>query len=176
MVHAKDCQSDNELFVLSGALTTDRRIISGLQVGADLIKKAVSWAEEHAALIARSGKPLDAAMINVARRVGVCQPERVRISSVDAMPIPEDPELRQFALEIGFLSPNIVGLTLDHGIYVREGYATRKVLSHELRHVHQYEMAGSIENFITAYFKQIAEFGYRDAPFEQDARAHEKVI
>ena len=158
-------------------MTANRKtvsVVAAAQVGADLVDKAGAWGREHAALIARTGKPLDAPSIELACRVGVSQPENVRVSIVDSMPIPDDPELREFALTMGFLNPNIVGLTLGHGIYVRDGYATPQVLSHELRHVAQCEKAGSIERFIAEYFRQIAEFGYRDAPFEQDARASEE--
>jgi hypothetical protein len=38
--------------------------------------------------------------------------------------------------------------------------------------VHQVE-AGSLEAFLLAYLKQIADVGYDDAPYEVDARAHE---
>jgi hypothetical protein len=48
-----------------------------------------------------------------------------------------------------------------------------QLLSHECRHVYQYEAAGSIAAFLPVYIEQIVEFGYDDAPFEQDARHHE---
>jgi hypothetical protein len=35
------------------------------------------------------------------------------------------------------------------------------------------EAAGSLEVFLPAYLKHIADYGYDDAPYELDARAHE---
>lgn len=46
-------------------------------------------------------------------------------------------------------------------------------VSHELRHVHQYEQHGSIAAFLRVYLRQIVEVGYANAPLEADARAHE---
>jgi hypothetical protein len=68
----------------------------------------------------------------------------------------------------------MVGLTLGHSIFICRGHQTRRLLSHELRHVHQYEANGSIAEFLPMYLQQIAEVGYANAPFEIDARAHER--
>jgi hypothetical protein len=48
-------------------------------------------------------------------------------------------------------------------------------LAHECRHVYQYEVAGSIDAFLSLYLKQVAEFTYERAPFELDAQAWEWV-
>ncbi len=138
-----------------------------------LLPGAIAWAEAQAARIGGSGRPLDAEEIRLARNVGVAQPERVRIVTADSLPLPEDPALRAAALQTGLLGPAMAGLTLGHAIFVRRGHRTRRLLSHELRHVHQYEQAGSIANFLPGYLQQIVEFGYAAAPLEQDARAHE---
>ncbi len=60
-------------------------------------------------------------------------------------------------------------------IYIAEGCLTARLLAHECRHVYQYEVAGSIEAFLPLYLKQIAEFTYKRAPYELDARAWEWV-
>ena len=49
----------------------------------------------------------------------------------------------------------------------------RRLLSHECRHVFQYEQAGSIALFLPLYLDAIVRVGYENCPFEQDARAHE---
>jgi hypothetical protein len=92
---------------------------------------------------------------------------------VQVIPVPEDPDLREAALATGMLGPNTVGLTLGYGIYIVQGHGTNRLVSHECRHVYQYERAGSIKAFLPQYLGQIAEFGYEAAPFEADARAHE---
>ena len=40
-----------------------------------------------------------------------------------------------------------------------------------MRHVQQREQAGSLWRFLWRYLLQVARHGYRDAPFEVDARA-----
>jgi hypothetical protein len=58
-------------------------------------------------------------------------------------------------------------------VFACTGHVDPRLLRHEFRHVHQYEMAGSIIAFLPVYLGQIVQFGYRDAPLEVDARAHE---
>ena len=58
-------------------------------------------------------------------------------------------------------------------MYVLRGQDTRRLLTHEFRHVHQYEAAGSIGAFLVRYLQEIAKVGYHDAPLEADARQHE---
>jgi len=80
----------------------------------------------------------------------------------------------QAALGTGLLGPGMVGLTLGYGVYICRGHGTVRLLSHEFRHVYQYERAGSIAAFLPVYLHQIATVGYYNAPFEIDARAHER--
>jgi len=82
--------------------------------------------------------------------------------------------LRQAALQTGLLGPGMIGLTLGYSIFVVRGYMEFRLLSHECRHVYQYETYGSIAAFLPVYLEQIATVGYLDAPFEQDARANER--
>ena len=69
----------------------------------------------------------------------------------------------------------MVGLTLGYGVYVCHGHGSIRLLSHEFRHVYQYEHAGSIAAFLPAYLQQIVTVGYNNAPLEVDARAHERL-
>jgi hypothetical protein len=71
------------------------------------------------------------------------------------------------------LGPSGHGLTLGYAIYVCRGKESLRLFSHECRHVYQYEQAGSIEAFLPIYLRQVAMFGYANAPYEVDARAHE---
>lgn len=150
------------------ATTMDlRRILPSLLPG------AIAWAEARSARAAEVGSVLTLPDQELARRVGVTRLELVRIEMVAALPMPEDPALRAAALEAGLLAPGMVGLTLGHAIFICEGHKDRRLLSHELRHVHQYEQYGSIAAFLPAYLKQIVDLGYANAPLEADARAHE---
>jgi hypothetical protein len=139
-----------------------------------LLPGAIAWAERRAKRAAAVGAPLTPEEEQVARAVDVAQPERVRIEMVgDSLPMPDDPALRAAAVQAGLLGQGMVGLTLGHSIFICRGRKSRRLLSHELRHVHQYEQYGSIAAFLPVYLKQVIEVGYANAPLERDARAHE---
>ena len=138
-----------------------------------LIPKAVEWAEQQEAHALEAGSPLSEKMIGVTRQVGVMAPEYVRILAVDRLPRPNDPELSAAANETGLLGPGMVGLTLGYAVFIVSGYQTVRLVSHECRHVHQYEYNNGISGFLPIYLGQIARYGYRNAPMEIDAREHE---
>jgi hypothetical protein len=138
-----------------------------------LLPAAIEWAERSAKDISDTGLPLNEFGSSLARRVGVADPVRVRIKFVDVIPVPDDPSL-QAAIQLGgFLGPNTAGLTLGHSIYIRNGTESTRLVSHELRHVCQYEQAGSIALYLPGYLQQVVQFGYEGAPYEVDARANE---
>ena len=138
-----------------------------------LLPRAIDWAERQSDEILSSGEALPETGLRLARAVGVDKPELIRVRMVQALPLPEDEDLREVALQTGLLGPGMVGLTLGYGIYVCEGHATNRLISRECRHVYQYEQAGSIRDFLPVYLQQIAIFGYDGCPLEIDARTHE---
>ena len=141
-----------------------------------LLPAAVAWVTAQSNRILESGSPLDETGLRLARAVGVSQPEKIRVSVVPKLPLPDDPELQSVAVETGLLGPQMIGVTFGYGIYVRKGHVSNRLISHECRHVYQYEAAGSIDAFLPVYLHQIATVGYHDAPFEIDARQHELDI
>lgn len=138
-----------------------------------ILPLATEWANERSAEIQLRGNALNNQGIELAKKVGVSCPEKVKIMEVPLLPMPINPILKEAALSTGLLGPNMIGLTLGHSIYICSGRMTRRLLSHELRHVHQYENYGSISGFLTEYLSQIVTYGYNEAPLEIDARAHE---
>lgn len=138
-----------------------------------LLPMAIKWAEEHSKKIQNEGITLTSEQIEIAKQVGVTHTEKVRILEVSKIPIPEDEKLGEAATQIGFLSEEMKGLTLGHSIYISKGNNTTTLLSHELRHVYQYETFGSIPEFLVEYLKQIVLVGYENSLLEQDARKHE---
>lgn len=139
-----------------------------------LLPGAIAWAEARARKAAEAGSPLTFDELSLARSAGVAKPELVRIEIVgDRLPVPDDPVLQAAATQAGLLGPGMVGLTLGHAIFICRGHRTRRLVSHELRHVFQYEQHGSIAAFLPVYLRQVLEVGYQDAAFERDARAHE---
>lgn len=139
----------------------------------EILPKAKAWAEAQTKLILKQGSPLPTPWLSDARRVGVEAPENIRIVLVPRLPLPDDDELREIALQTGLLSPETAGLTLGHGIFIVDGHVTRQLLTHEYRHIYQYEKAGSIAAFLAVYLEQITSVGYYEAPLEIDARKHE---
>ncbi len=137
------------------------------------VPEAIAWAEHEALEALAIGDPLPPGSLEVARRVGVLSPEKIRMRVVDALPMPEDPELSAAAAQIGLLGPGMIGLTLGYAIFLKTGYMDTRVLSHECRHVHQYESHGGIAGFLPVYLAQVVSAGYGSAPFEIDARNHE---
>lgn len=138
-----------------------------------LLPGAIAWAEGIASDVQQRGQPLSQSEASVAKVVGVGQPDRVRVLEVDQLPLPTDPELRDSALQTGLLGPDMVGLTLGYSILICRGYRSRTMMSHECRHVAQYEQAGSIASFLPIYLASIVEVGYANSPFESEARAFE---
>src|SRR5258708_7801547 len=117
----------------------------------ELLPHAIAWVVEQSNLLLQSGQPLSVHDLKIARAVGVKHPERIRVCSVSELPAPSDPELQRFAAEQNLIAPGTRGFTLGYGILIRQGEMDVRLLSHECRHVHQVEEAGSLETFLTAY-------------------------
>ena len=134
---------------------------------------AIAWAETIAAEVARDGLALDDEYRTLASNVGVQQPKLICVKLVESMPLPEDLYLRAAALQAGVLGSDFDGLTFGHSVLIREGRVSKKLLSHEFRHVYQYEQQGGIAEFLSIHLPQVVNHGYRNSPFEIDARNHE---
>ena|SRR5579872_4382769 len=141
-----------------------------------LLPNAIEWARKQQAAVLAVGRQLTARELALATSVGVRNPERVRLELVAAFPQPSHPELRAAARQTELIGPNTKGLTFGYAILMLKGELTTRLLSHELRHVYQYETAGSIEDFLPEYLGQIVTVGYRNAPYELDARKHESDL
>jgi hypothetical protein len=139
-----------------------------------LLPHAIAWVHAQEFKILASGRALTDIETKLAVAVGVHDPARVRIKLVRQMPAPADPELRAIASQTGLIGPHTGGITMGHGIYLLNGQVSNRLVSHELRHVHQYEAAGSIATFLRTYLEQIATVGYARAPLELDATQHER--
>lgn len=140
-----------------------------------ILPAAIAWAEQQAQWVLATGEPLSPQSMADARVVGVASPENVRVAVVPAVPLPNDPMLLAVVRDTGLLGPSTCGMALGHAILIVQGHKTRRWITHECRHVYQYEVAGSIAAFLPSYLQQIATYGYWDAPFEVDARLHEII-
>jgi hypothetical protein len=108
-----------------------------------------------------------------ARAVGVERPEMIRVLVVDEIPSPDDLMLAKAAGTLGFLGSHTAGLALGYSVFIRRGHLSRRLLSHECRHVAQFEAKGSLAEFLAIYLAEIASIGYDECSFEIDARSHE---
>ena len=143
------------------------QISSQLQV---LLPLAVEWAAEQQERILRDGVPLSIRELADALRVGVKDPERIRLLQVETIPSPAHPVL-QAAYQVGKLVPTAPrGLTVYYGIFVRADYwRDRRLIVHELVHIAQYERLGGIEPFLRQYLTECATVGYSKSPMEGEA-------
>lgn len=139
-----------------------------------LLPLAVAWAREGEAQILRRGVPLqDSALgetaLQLAAQARLRNPQRVRLLRVKTIPEPENVTLSQAAQASGFITSHAAGLTLGHGIFLREEeWGNSSLLLHELTHVRQYEERG-IEEFLREYLWQCLTIGYANAPLEREA-------
>ena len=135
---------------------------------------AADWAEGYASQSLAQGLALTPAQAAIAREVGVKNPALVRIRVVDELPSPQDPRLLAAAGRIGLMPQAASGMTLGYAVILKRGAENdARLLSHELRHVAQYEGAGGIRPFLAVHVPALMQYGYEDSPFERDARAHE---
>jgi hypothetical protein len=139
-----------------------------------LLPLAITWVEAQEARVLATGQTLSDLGTQLATAVGVQRPDLVRVKVVDQLPQPTHPELLAVGLQTGLLGPQIAGITFGHAIFIRQGQVSNRLISHELRHVHQYEASGSIGAFLATYLVQIASVGYHQSPLEIDARQHER--
>jgi hypothetical protein len=149
--------------------------------------------------IRRSGQPLDAAGLEVARRLGVRDPARVRVLTQPQIANPLASAVRflerpaagapggagprprpwtRIAARLrergALLTGEIAGMALGHGIVVIDEPSpgtARALLAHELAHVAQYERLGSRFGFLREYIRQCLTHGYANAPLEREACA-----
>ena len=163
--------------MLAGLLMSSMPVLAGNIESQlpSLAPRAVAWAQKMEADSLRNGAPLSPAVIRLARELGVRDVARVRLVVVDRVPMPEEGMLRAAALQVGLSQETASGMTLGYAIYARRGEENDvRLLSHELRHVAQYEQAGGIAAFLSKHLVDLARVGYEASPFEVDARAHER--
>lgn len=132
------------------------------------------WAEEWAERGASLGVALDHDRRALASAAGVRDSAGVRVVVVDDLP-PLRGALRRLAPLVGFAE--LDALTLGGTIFIRRGRTlTRALIAHELRHVAQYEHAGSVARFLREYVRQLVVYGYERAPLEVDAQRASRML
>ena len=136
-----------------------------------LLPLAGTWAAQQERTILQTGIALTESQLADARRVGVIQPERVRLLQVAQIPTPTHPTLATAAAATRLISPDTTGLTIRYGIFIRaDCWGQRPLVVHELVHTSQYERLGGLEAFLRRYLLEcITPPGYPHGPMEQEA-------
>lgn len=135
-----------------------------------LLPLAVEWANKQEKIILGNGQSLNKDLSVIATKIGIVHVEKIRIILVPAIPLPDDPILKEACQQTQLISPRTVGLTLNYGIFIRTDCASdRKLYIHELAHVAQYEKLGGILQFLKQYLYEVVTIGYPQAPLEQEA-------
>lgn len=155
------------------SLVADARYVSSItrQQFEMLLPLACAWAAGQERAILQSGVALTESQLADARRVGVAQPESVRLLRVVQIPTPAHPALAAAARATNLISPLTGGLTLRYGIFVRAVcWGQRPLIVHEFVHTLQYERLGGFDGFLRPYLLEcITPPGYPYGPMEQEA-------
>lgn len=134
-----------------------------------LLPAAVAFVRENEAVAREKGIALDASESMIAAKVGLKQPNRVRVYYVDQLPFPKDPDLALLARKYGYSSPKMKAYTYGYGIWIKHSAkGNRELLAHELIHVRQAEQMGLREQ-VKQYLMQLFIYGYKQAPMELEA-------
>ena len=113
---------------------------------------AREWAKTQEEFILALGSPLRAAALADAVRVGVQDPERVRVLVVERIPLPADERLAEASRRNDIITDACRGVAIGHGIMIRgDSWGDRELLLHQLVHVAQCERCGGLDAFVLEY-------------------------
>jgi hypothetical protein len=137
---------------------------------------ACTWAQRQESSILKTGVPLPPGQFTTARRLGILHPERIRLRAVSKVP-PLNWLLRRVGEKLGIVSGQTIGMALRYGIFIREDHwRDRRLLTHELAHVAQYERLGGFREFLNQYLEECIRPGYPLGDLEQEAKQAESLV
>lgn len=165
------------VFLVTGCINRDEIYANPPAELTDYVNEILPAAEQFVSENEREaldkGIELNASQMEMAQRVGLQHPEKVRLYYVDRLPFPEDPELANLAKKYGYSSPFMAAYTYGYGIWIKHSEASNQLLlSHELIHVRQAEQMGLKEQ-TRQYLIQLFIYGYENAPMEKEAYQQE---
>ena len=133
-------------------------------------RRIANWATKRSKFICTHGAWLTSDLIDLATKMGVAHPEKIRIYSSSTATLIDDDKVNKLLLKFGFSADRTCALTLFHSIALNKACAKNLViLAHQFRHVAQFESCGSLELYLENYLMEIAYFGYGKGPLEVDA-------
>lgn len=131
---------------------------------------ALLWAAGRRWLDRRQCRPLTDAQHQLAQRLGIRLPDRVRLCPMPTRLFPLPASLARWLQRGGIPAGSAIGLALGHVIYLRTLPPDRDLLRHELVHVRQVERCRGLPWFLLIYLWQCLAHGYHAAPMEREAR------
>jgi hypothetical protein len=121
-----------------------------------------------------NGIALNSHQLIIAKKIGLKNPEKVRIYYVNQLPSPSDPTLAALAIKTGFSSPMVRANTFGYGVWIMSSAKGDPVLlTHEFVHVRQAEEMG-LSELIKQYLMQMFIYGIDKAPMEIEAQNEAK--
>jgi hypothetical protein len=136
---------------------------------------ACAWVRRQESIILKAGVPLSLRQINLATRLGILYPERIRLQAVSQVP-PVNWLFRLAGEKLGIVSGQTIGMALRYGIFIREEHwGDRRLLAHELAHVAQYERLGGFHGFLKQYLHECINPGYPLGDLELEANEAESL-
>ncbi|WP_337843355.1 hypothetical protein [Rheinheimera sp.] len=141
-------------------------------IGFVVLPPYIEWAAATEAAGVATGEALTEQQLQLARDIGIQQPERVRLVYVDEVPFPYHNLLLKIVGEaLGFIGEGIINnaQVFGYSIYVRKDYSlTKPRLAHELVHVLQIERS-DLTTVVSQHFADLATYGYENSPLELEA-------
>ncbi|WP_337881597.1 hypothetical protein [Rheinheimera sp.] len=155
------------LIVSAAAAFFHQRIIAWL-----VLPPYIEWAAATETAGVAAGQALTEQQLQLARDIGILQPERVRLVYVDEVPFPyHNLLLKTVGEALGFIGEGIINnaQVFGYSIYVRKDYSlTKPRLAHELVHVLQIERS-DLTTVVSQHFADLATYGYENSPLELEA-------
>lgn len=141
-----------------------------------LFPLAFSWYQSVEAEYISHGRALSDQEIVIARKLGVTNPENVRIVVLTEFPLPSNSELLSESRRFGFGSTNERGRTNGYVIMLKPEVAQdATVIAHELVHVSQVERLGR-RAFVKRYLLELEVLGYARSPLELEAYGKQATV
>ena len=140
----------------------------------EYLEKSIRFLELHEELYISTGRKLSSEELDLARKMDIKYPEKIRVAVVEEFPLPEDEILREKFISFGFNSPETLGRNYGYAVTLKpRAKSNLSVLSHEFVHVAQVERTDR-RHWVERYLVEILRFGYFGAPLEIEA--YEKQI
>ena len=134
-----------------------------------ILNNIILWAKRWEEIILNEGKSLNQEQLNLAARLNIQHPEKIRVLVKKVIPVPPEPAVVAAAKTQGLDLNSTAGITFGYGIVILESRADDlKLLTHELVHVKQYESLG-FEDFLKKYISECLILGYNNCSLEIEA-------